>query len=312
LKKKFGILIAIVMAVSLLLVPMTAMAGTNVGTEVLVAPSGYDKYINLDNKDISGDTWSLTPDDGIGAIIAYDETGDSFDWAVVARGLDVGDYSLIYYADSADRFNSWGGISGGAGVVISAPISVTGDGIVSTSGSKVLGYSLPHEDDYNGDPGTYNYTTSDGYAHANGAKIWLVPTSALSVGVLPLEAWPPTNNWLFETDLVSYTMDIVAITVTPSSVDFGIVIPGTVVNGNEPIVVTNSGNIPVTVDADCTGGIFATHLDLIETGVARWDANSFNKGLTCPGSVSLIAELDVPEYHTGGVEAGTITFFVTP
>jgi len=109
-------------------------------------------------------------------------------------------YSLIYYADFADRMNEWGGNNPGA--LIATGIA-DGTGNLYMVGSVALGINLPCEPDAN--ISTYNYSGApDYYPTAYGAKIWLVPSSCYDAVNKKVISWSPTL-FLFETDLIHYT-----------------------------------------------------------------------------------------------------------
>jgi hypothetical protein len=140
-----------------------------------------DKVVNF------GKTpWAIKGDKK--ATIWYTLTGDKFDWGYVSSsGFDTTLYTLIYYKDNSNRFDS-----------PAKAIKV----------SEING-SLPYTDDANVDE--YDYCgavvdtthTGDNYVHCHGAKLWLVPTTDINLdGTLK---WEDASNFLFETDLISYT-----------------------------------------------------------------------------------------------------------
>lgn len=184
-KRILAISLVVILALSLSIVPFT-----------LAGASDYGAELSLDNKTTE---WALTPDDGIGGLLEYNPSGTSFEFSLTAEGLSNGDYSLIYYTDTEDRFNDWGGADG----IVLATFAVTDGTIDSGDMSVFLGTSLPNDSDANAY--FYDYTLSpDYYDNGTGAKIWLVPTSALTAGDMPVTAWPPTDSWLFETDLINF------------------------------------------------------------------------------------------------------------
>ena len=168
MKRKFSILIALVMAILLCLTPV--MVG---------AVSGYDTKLVLENKDAG---WNEINGDGIKGVLWFNSSGYEFEYQFFAKGLEAStDYSLIYYADP------WAGDNPGA---VIAEFTSNGAGRIPKwqTGSIDLGMSLPHEDDEN----------------EEGAKIWLVPTAFLTDGALPLDTWG-REAILFERDLITYT-----------------------------------------------------------------------------------------------------------
>ena len=151
----------------------------------------------LENKDSS--TWQPIAD-GTWGEFGYNLAGDEFEFAINVYGLEPEtEYSLIYYADTEDRYVDWGGDNPGA---LIATMTTDENGNKCISGSIDLGMNLPHPDDANGY--FYNYTLApDGYPNATGAKIWLVPSSDYN-GTDTVTNWNP-DAFLFETDLIWYT-----------------------------------------------------------------------------------------------------------
>lgn len=157
----------------------------------------------LENKDAQ---WNVIGGDNIQGTLTYNTAGNTFIGTFNATGLTSStSYTLIYYADKDPRFQSWGGDNPGA-VIDTFQTGGNGD-IVSISIDVDLGIDLPKSPDWNINP-TPDYCDnnngSDDYNTCAGAKIWLVPTSALTGGInLPLVSWNPTT-YLFETDLINY------------------------------------------------------------------------------------------------------------
>jgi len=292
------------MAISLCLTPAMALAD-----DVSLGATVYTNYVNLEDKVVSPTApWVIPYTPEIGAVLKYNNSGTTFEWALDAKGLVDGNYALIYYADFSTRFDDWGGDNPGA--VIATNLAASG-GIISTWGVLDLGMNLPCYPDanmaeyyYGTDPQVLGWT-GDNYATGYGAKIWLIPTSALTGGTnLPVVAWPPTASWLFETDLISYTDTdaIVSITVDPTSIDFGRVAVGETAIGAD-LTVTNTG-IPAFVAASVSSGIFsAMTLD----------------NQTLPTSYTLLkgeAEVLTPKLiippTSVGSKSGTLAFIATP
>jgi len=291
-------IVLIVFLVLTLLVPTVALADS-----VPVTATVYDNSMNLENKDSS---WTVISGDSIGGVIGYNTAGTTFDFGLDTIGLADGNYSLIYYADTEDRYNAWGGIvATGIGTVIATGNSSSG--IMSITGSVELGMDLPMLPDANAY--FYDYTQApDSYDTATGAKLWVVPTSVLTGGVMPIASWSPDNNWLFETDLINYddtdiaSPDIVAISISPTTIDFGILAPCK--SSDRVVTVTNTGY----VDTDVTVGIPATSVFKYIT--TDW---SGNMETVLDGSYEDVTlTLAIPCYYkTRGTESGVVTFTAT-
>jgi len=307
-RKTFSILFATVLAVSLCLVPVVASAVT------------YDSSLTLENKDAS---WAIISD-GISGTLDYNASGNNFNFSFTATGLTAStNYSLIYYADTEDRYNDWGGDNPGAFI---ATFATDGSGNISSGDMSVnLGMDLPCSPDANAY--FYDYTGDpDYYDHATGAKIWLVPSTYYTAP--EVTTWAP-DTFLFETDLIWYddtnagdstvgltadVPDIVAISVNPTSIDFGTVYPGQTASGDD-IVVTNVGTQTVDVDADVyEAGLFYDNLQLsIGTGWYLWSSwNPLITDLAMGASQTVYNQLPVPSnYNPVGEETATLIFEAT-
>lgn len=180
-----------IVAIAILVLVATIIPIASIGADV-----DYDSTLNLTSKDST--TWQPTSE--ASGVLNYNKSGMEFEFNFTANGLDNDQYSLIYYTDfSGDRFGTWGGDNG----IVIAEFSVTDGTINSGDMSVYLGMSMPNALDANADEHDYS-GAPDFYANAHGAKIWLVPTSALTNKGLPVQAWPPDKNWLFETDLITF------------------------------------------------------------------------------------------------------------
>jgi len=312
MKKLVSVLLTVAVAISLLVVPA-----------VVSANPGYDSTLTLENKDNS--TWLVISDD-ISGTLEYVSSANLFWYSFSATGLTAStEYSLIYYADTENRFVDWGGDNPGA-LIATFTTDASGN-ITPTAGSVDLNMDLPCSPDANAY--FYDYTKSpDLYDHATGAKIWLVPTSAYDAGQRKVTAWTP-SAFLFETDLIWYddtdagdstvaltaeVPDIVAISATPTSIDFGTVYPGHTAVGDN-ITVKNIGTKTVNVDASVAGGAVFGYLQLsIGSGwittAPSWP--SLITGLTMGASKTVYNQLPVPSGYTPtGTETATLIFEAT-
>ncbi|MBU1557397.1 hypothetical protein KKC45_00330 [Patescibacteria group bacterium] len=154
----------------------------------------------MSQKDTSD--WSIIA--GGKATLTYELVSDAFNYELEATGLSADqDYSLIYYADSQDRYVDFGGDNPGA---LIAEVTADGDGNVSVSGLKNLAMNLPHEDDWNG-TSEANYcdnSEGDNYELCRGAKVWLVPSSNYDESSKSITDWSNMADFLYETDLIVY------------------------------------------------------------------------------------------------------------
>ena len=311
MKKLVSVLLTLAVVLGLSLVAATPTA---VGAE-----PGYDSTLVLENKDTN---WSVI-NDGIQGTLEYDSSADLFWYNFSATGLTSStNYSLIYYADTENRFVDWGGDNPGA---LIATFMTDGTGnITPTAGSVNLNMDLPCSPDANAY--FYDYTASDGYDYATGAKIWLVPTSAYDAGQRKVTAWTP-SAFLFETDLIWYddtdagdstvaltvdVPDIVAISATPTSIDFGTVYPGQTASGDN-ITVRNIGTKTVDVDASVASGAVFAFLQLsIGSGWINAPWAPLIPNLAMGASETVYNQLPVPSgYNSTGTEIATLIFEAT-
>jgi len=314
LKKIFSITFALVLVL-----------GLTLAMSVPVAAADYDSSLLLENKNSTD--WSVITEDGISGTLEYDSTNWEFKFKLTTEGLANGSYSLIYYADySGDRYGEWGGDNPGA--VIGTFNIIDGSGNIASGDQSIdLGMDLPSPPDANIDE--HNYCGSpDYYTNCHGAKIWLVPTSALSGGsALPVTAWPPDDNWLFETNLIWYddfsvgsegpvaltatVPDITAISVNPSTLDFGTLVPGATSDVLD-IIVTNVGTHTVDVDADVSGSAGDLFFDNLKLWTGAWSGRAWPvivDDLVMGDSKVLETRLPVPSTYTPiGSETATLIF----
>jgi len=264
----------------------------------------------LDNKD--GSTWARITDGKLGTL-QYNASGSTFSYSFTATGLEPSiAYSLIYYA------NPYPGNF--PGKLIGTGTAGT-DGALTITGTPNLNMNLPTPPDSNmlvdhsGAP--------DNYAHAFGAKIWLVPSTCYDGSKITV--WTPAR-FLFETDLISYTdTDLVGgttltttatvteptatigLTVTPAAVAFGSVAIGSC-SADMPITLTNTGNVPIKVTASPSAGINATCMQLQPTGGTYTSALGWVSPVI-PAGVSLVVNAKLcPTIAFSGSVPGTIGF----
>jgi len=230
-----------------------------------------DGELTLENKDPDSD-WAII-DDEIYGELRYSTEGEEFCYDFQGFGLDDIEYSLIYYADTEDRFNDWGGDNPGA--LIASGTAV--DGILTLSGSIYLGMDLPHPDDANGY--FYDYTEPpDSYDNATGAKIWLVPSECYDSNDTRVISWEPTR-FLFETDLINYKYTDATAPVKPTG------------------LVATPGDEEVSLDWDDNA-----EADLEEYYVYRADVSG--------GPYAKITTVTDSEYTDTGLTNGTTYYYV--
>ena len=155
-----------------------------------------DLTLRLENKNHDND-WSVI-DDEYYINLTYNPCCPAFVWKLEGKVLlPSTEYVLIYYADQPDRFIDWGWAP-----LKLATVTSDADGYILDSSSTDLGdTSFPFEDDWNIGHNA-DYHAKDGYCHAKGAKIWLIPSLDYD-DVDQMTAWNP-ENYMFETDLVVY------------------------------------------------------------------------------------------------------------
>lgn len=135
-------------------------------------------------------SWVLT---GEKATVKYTIVNDTFS-AEVVKGAKTG-YELIYYKDKENAFTL---------------TDREANPQKAIQIGSVLGKNLPYADDGNSKLGA-NYCTNgvDIYVHCRGAKIWYVPSTALS-GCTTDGCninWNLWGSFLYETDLIVYSSD---------------------------------------------------------------------------------------------------------
>lgn len=154
----------------------------------------YVGELVLTSKDTS--TWE--PTTNLGAILYYTITKDNFVYEIRdVSGFNSEEYTLIYYKDA---------VVGLEGRINNPQPAIE---IVSDIGN------LPQNDDANLNA---DYSEApDYYEHPTGAKLWLVPTSAINTEDNTLD-WSQMGNFVYETDLVYYFDNIDGeYTINPQS-----------------------------------------------------------------------------------------------
>ena len=123
------------------------------------------------NVDFSADVWDVLEDK---VNIEYTLVGEKF-----TATTDLEGYTLIYYKDQSDRFDS-----PATAILIS---EVTGN--------------LPYADDKNVDE--YDYCATEEYLTCSGAKIWAVPIEAILTG--NELNWSMASEFYFESELIQFS-----------------------------------------------------------------------------------------------------------
>jgi len=155
------------------------------------APEGitvdYVGTLTLSKKvvDFDNSPWALAE----GSVeVEYSVIADEFHAEVTSP---IEGYELVYYKDNSDRFAN----------------PATAIAIADVEGN------LPYESDGNADE--YDMCDVEGYSECHGAKIWYVPSEAVTEGVID---WSQASDFYFETNLIQYGNGITiydALEVTP-------------------------------------------------------------------------------------------------
>ena len=160
------------------LITITNVAPFSVGVSITEdAPEGvsvdYIGSLELSKKNVvfGEDKWTLVNEK---VQVEYTAIGDSFNAEVVSP---IAGYELVYYKDNSDRFNN--------------PAEAIA--IEDISGN------LPYAEDGNADE--YDMCVIEDYTTCNGAKIWYVPSDAVTSGVID---WSRASEFYFETNLIQY------------------------------------------------------------------------------------------------------------
>ena len=267
----------------------------------------YETSTTLDNKNPA--TWECIVDD-TQAELYYNTGGNEFEFNFEATGLEDVEYSLIYYA------NPYPGNNPGALIAT----GTASGGILSITSSIDLGMSLPTPPDSN--MLVDHSIAPDLYATPFGAKIWLVPSTCYNSGTNSISSWQP-ERFLFETDLINY-IDIddggvdqsitmgsiiteptseIAFLVDVSNLDFGNVEVGDC-SPESPIIITNTGNVPIVVTVSSTSAFWTECLKINDTDIDTWISSIIPAG----GDITVQAKVCIETTAYSGVQSGTITF----
>ncbi len=153
---------------------ITTNGDENIGVE-------YKSTLELTKKDVDfeKDVWDIIDGDINKAQVEYTIVGNKFS-ATTDKATFVA-YSLIYYKDNSNRFDS------PAQAIL----------VEDVEGN------LPYEDDQNIDE--YDYCLTEEYDTCHGAKIWYVPSSAINVD--KTLDWSRASEFYFESKLIQYNLD---------------------------------------------------------------------------------------------------------
>jgi hypothetical protein len=160
--------------------------------------------LTLENKVVKfGESnWAIIDDD-TQAFLTYNLVGYTFDYKLLGFKLQPDTaYSLIYYADYDELNSRWGKSGGDNPGAFIGSATTDSKGNLLMEGNADLGIDLPSTPDAN--IKEYDYTELDGYVHAHGAKIWLVPSIDYDANTRKVTNWNDASNFLYETDLISY------------------------------------------------------------------------------------------------------------
>jgi hypothetical protein len=283
---------------------------------VLVSADSGTLYLVCKNPD----TWTRVNDTTFGTLV-YNTSGPTFDFNFTATGLTDGAYSLIYYANPYP--GNFPGALIGTGVAAGGALTITG--------SDNFDMDLPTPPDSN--MLVAHNVPPDNYAHAYGAKIWLVPSECYDANTKSVIVWSPTR-FLFETDLITYTdtnktggkgislttvvtepAAVISFDVDKQSLDFGGVAIGSC-SASQIITITNIGNVPIAVTVTPSAGFYTTSLKLgnIESEVLATGGKWVTSTIAVDGNYSYSA-IVCPLPGLSGTQTGTLTFiaeYATP
>lgn len=148
------------------------------------APEGVDvEYkgtLTLSKKvvDFGNEPWDLADGE---VEVEYVVVGDNFDAEVTSP---IEGYELFYYKDNSDRFNN----------------PATAISVNDVEGN------LPYTEDGNADE--YDMCEIEGYTNCHGAKIWYIPSDAVTSGEID---WSRADEFYFETNLIQYNTESIVV-----------------------------------------------------------------------------------------------------
>lgn len=354
MKKKLSILIALVMAISLCLTPAVASANPGApiidgvigvdewGTPLCTttgAAWGYPgdqsitvyAYVTVDALYLAFDTSDMT-DNRVGGSL------DVLDWNIGLVGSDFAPPSYPWryvLVTKVSPDTSWGdswdaidGYHGSWGDTWNIPVSYYShipegiEMVTKFAPNRVTEFKVPMSVMFDGEHGWDGpnagdvlllggcYTGED--AEGSFEQLWW-PTGIDhgNAGTYATYTLPPNTT----VGLTADVEDIVAIDVTPTSIDFGILKPGQT-SGACDITVANIGTHTIDVDAKVyEAGLFYDNLEL-KCG-ENWNLWSYwgnvIDNLAMDDSETIYTRLPVPSGFTpGGEETATLLFLATP
>jgi len=301
MKTKLSILIALVMAIALCLAPAAALAvvippsyaktfGPSAdGTSVIAVPGAPNSVdVVVEDTDDGWLQWTYT----------YSESPTHTPKMTVA--IDYPSGFCITTFDDGSHTGWYYAPDGGAEVELGSSVAASwaeadAAGNVLTVRIKKSNLGL-----------TFKW---HGYANVDGAQVWIETEVYQPVGEITIDAD-------LDTGLSGYIDDIIAITVYPTDIDFGMITPGTHVSGDD-ITVTNIGTVSVVVSAgiDPIGYAFKyLFLNDVQRTNGLWDAVQLGMGTIAPTlDADCTTELQVPvTYSAKGSENTLLAFIATP
>ena len=139
--------------------------------------TSYTSDLELTKKsvDFNLDVWPVLAEK---VQVEYSLVGDTFSVEVTTGAIEG--YELIYYKDNSDRF---------VNPALAIPITE-------------VNKNLPYESDGNAEE--YDYCLTGEYLTCHGAKIWYVPSDAVTGGVID---WGRASEFYFESKLIQYNAE---------------------------------------------------------------------------------------------------------
>lgn len=277
-------------------------AAAQCGYTYNIESSSYGPYLNSINSDVTPADFStgwLYVVDGVqpsvGAADYQLKTGDdvlwyfgSYQWLptkIVLSSASVASGQSATATVDYDDGTGWKPLGGATVYVGATTVTTAADGTAAISGPD----------------GYYKiYASENGYVRSNQA---LLQIGSPQSGSVSLNANVPQG----EVAGTSTIGSVISFTVTPSSVDFGDIGPGSSVS--KSLQLNNNGSVGITVQSIVTGdGAFTDNLSLDNK---NW--NQFSDSINPKGSDNVTAALNIPANYplTAGQKSGTLTLWAT-
>lgn len=195
------------------------------------------------------------------------------------------------------------------------PVAVTGTANGWLTSADAGPWTEPHPNFYHG---TLAEWKSGSIAGLPGGKVINGATKVFSIEI-EIDNWVVNTKALLKNVVVetvnsgtigvtvTIPPDLIQISITPSTVDFGIVYPGhsSIITPATTLTITNTGSVVTKVSATTASEFYDSCLSMKGTTIALWKITSIAEA----ASETVPLQVNVPSSGVSGTKTGTIVFW---